>query len=152
MLRLIISPSPRAIELPAGYKLGFGIGTVLRDGSDAAIFGYGYVLLHEALVASELLEKKGFSLKVINMPWLNHVDSSWLEDTVGKCRGVFVLDDHSPYGGLGDSLLNEISTSGRRFVKLGVESYPACGTPQEALSYHGLDGKSLAERIIGQTV
>ena len=152
MLRLIISPSPRAIELPADYKLGFGIGTVLRDGSDAAIFGYGYVLLHEALVASEFLEKEGFSLKVINMPWLNHVDSSWLEDTVGKCRGVFVLDDHSPYGGLGDSLLNEISTSGRRFVKLGVESYPACGTPQEALSYHGLDGKSLAERIIGQTV
>ena len=152
MLRLIISPSPRAIELPADYKLDFGIGTVLRDGSDAAIFGYGYVLLHEALVASELLEEKGFSLKVINMPWLNHVDSSWLEDTVGKCRDVFVLDDHSPYGGLGDSLLNEISTSGRRFVKLGVESYPACGTPQEALSYHGLDGKSLAERIIGQTV
>ncbi len=152
MLRLIISPSPRAIELPADYKLGFGIGTVLRDGSDAAIFGYGYVLLHEALVASEFLEKEGFSLKVINMPWLNHVDSSWLEDAVGKCRGVFVLDDHSTYGGLGDCLLNEISTSGKRFVKLGVESYPACGTPQEALSYHGLDGKSLAERIIGQTV
>jgi hypothetical protein len=29
----------------------------------------------------------------------------------------------------------------------GVEGWPACGTPLEALRYHGLDGSSLADRI-----
>ena len=29
-----------------------------------------------------------------------------------------------------------------------VDEFPACGTPAEALAYHGLDGKSLADRIL----
>ena len=29
----------------------------------------------------------------------------------------------------------------------GVEGWPACGTPDEALRFHGLDGASLAPRI-----
>ena len=29
----------------------------------------------------------------------------------------------------------------------GVEGWPACGTPAEALRFHGLDGASLADRI-----
>jgi len=152
MIRLAISPSPRTINITDSHDFKIGKGTLLKDGKDAVIFAYGPVMLNEALIASELLEKEDISLKVINMPWLNRVDNSWLENAVGECRGVFVLDNHSTYGGLGDCLLNEISISDKKFTKLGVESYPACGTPQEALSYHGLDGKSLAERIICQTV
>jgi hypothetical protein len=33
------------------------------------------------------------------------------------------------------------------FQKFGVDGYPACGTPAEALRYHQLDGISLANRI-----
>jgi transketolase len=36
---------------------------------------------------------------------------------------------------------------GRHLLKFGVEGLPACGTPPEVLSFHGLDGSSLAERI-----
>ena len=38
------------------------------------------------------------------------------------------------------------STAARSTV-FGVEGWPACGTPTEALRHHGLDGASLAERI-----
>ncbi|HQH27057.1 MAG TPA: 1-deoxy-D-xylulose-5-phosphate synthase N-terminal domain-containing protein, partial [Oligoflexia bacterium] len=34
MIRLIIGPSPRLVELPAGYKLAVGQGSVLADGKD----------------------------------------------------------------------------------------------------------------------
>jgi hypothetical protein len=37
------------------------------------------------------------------------------------------------------------------FQIFGVEGYPACGTPAEALNFHGLDGASLAEAILGQS-
>jgi hypothetical protein len=30
---------------------------------------------------------------------------------------------------------------------IGVDGWPACGTPVEALRFHGLDGASLAHRI-----
>ena len=57
---------------------------------------------------------------------------------------MFVLEDHAPVGGLGDALRRRL---GREVSVFGVEGWPACGTPTEALHAHGLDGVSLAERI-----
>lgn len=153
MIRLAISPSPRTIELPADYSFELGKGTVLRDGKDAVVFAYGPVMLNEALKASEMLEGSGFSLKVVDMPWLNKVDDKWLEAVIGDLTEIYVVDNHSPYGGLGDAMLNTINGSdklrGRVINKLGVDRYPACGTPPEALKAHGLDGESLAKTIKG---
>ncbi|MCK5192403.1 MAG: hypothetical protein KAQ71_01250, partial [Desulfobulbaceae bacterium] len=152
MLRLVISPSPRTIPLPDNYRFIFGKGNVVNDGKDAVLFTYGPVMLHEALLASEILKDRDFSLKIVNLPWLNRVDTNWLEETLADCKTIFVLDNHSQYGGLGDSLLNATMLSnnlhGKRLIKFAIEDYPACGTPQEALSYHKLDGKSLVSRVL----
>jgi transketolase len=152
-LRLIIGPSPRVIPVPEDYRLAPGRGAVLTEGTDAVLFSYGPVMLHEALKAAEQLSQDDFRLKVVNMPWLNRVDTTWLGEVLGDCQTVYVLDDHAPYGGLGDSLLNALVSSGllgnRRFQKFAVEGYPACGTPPEALNFHGLSGERLADRILG---
>jgi transketolase len=152
MIRLAISPSPRTIQLPENYEFTFGSGSVLKDGSDAVIFAYGPVMLNEVLIASELLEKEKFSLKVVNMPWLNRVKKKWFEEIVGNCRSIFVLDNHSAYGGLGESFLVDVISSeklrSKIFQRFAVYGYPACGTPQEALKYHKIDGASLAKRIL----
>jgi len=151
MIRLAIGPSPRTITLPLNYQLSFGQGVTLTRGEDALLFAYGPVMLNEALQAAELLEQQGIHLKVINMPWLNRVDDHWLEETVGSTELVFVLDDHAPSGGLGDSLLNALARSDAlhktQLVKFAVEGQPACGTPWEVLDYHRLSGQCLAERI-----
>ena len=109
-------------------------------------------MLNEALRASEELKDRNFALKVINLPWLNRVDVKWLEQTIANSEIVFALDNHSPYGGLGDHLLNAMMNSEtlhtRKLIKFGVEGYPACGTPAEALAYHKLDGPSLVTRIL----
>ncbi|MDO9262832.1 MAG: transketolase C-terminal domain-containing protein [Desulfosalsimonadaceae bacterium] len=151
VIRLIIGPSPRIIDLPTNYQLQPGAGAVLHDGADAVLFAYGPVMLHEALTAAEILKERNFSLKVVNMPWLNRVDDVWLESTVGPCPYIYVLEDHAPVGGLGDFLLNRLTglrlLENRRFKKLAVEGYPAWGTPAEVLKYHGLDGDSLADAV-----
>jgi len=152
MLRLVISPSPRSIPVPRDYSLRYGQGCVLSQGRDALLFSYGPVMLNEALTAAEVLGSQGFSLKVVNLPWLNHVDREWLRETVGACDTLFVLDDHSSCGGLGDSLLNALMASdglrGKRLIKFAVEEFPACGTPQEVLDYHDLSGQRLVTRIL----
>jgi transketolase len=140
-VRLAIGPSPRRIEL-ADAAVAPGCGTVVREGSDAVMFAYGPVMLHEALSAAELL---GDSLQVVNMPWLNRVDSLWLADLVEPFSELFVLEDHAPVGALGDTLRRTLDDRG--WTVFGVEGWPACGTPPEALRYHGLDGSSLADRI-----
>src|SRR5438034_2400743 len=144
-IRLAIGPSPRRIELEPEYRVELGHGSVLRTGSDALLVSYGPVMLHEALRASELLAARGVEIAVVNMPWLNRVDRAWLSELAAPFQEVLVLEDHAPVGALGDLLRRELE--GRRITVFGVEGWPACGTPQEALRFHGLDGESLAERI-----
>lgn len=151
MLRLNIGPSPRIIELPRDYTLVEGRGVKLVDGDDAILFGYGPVMLNEALTAAELLKDKGVHIAVVNMPWLNRIDEDWLLETIGEKKAIFVIEDHSPVGGLGDTLLNTGNRLGlwKNHVlrKFAVEGHPVCGAPPEVLKYHGLDGASLAARI-----
>ncbi len=138
-LRLAIGPSPRRLALPT---IEPGRGAVLREGSDAVLFAYGPVMLHEALTAAERLRDR---VQVVNLPWLNRVDAEWLAELVEPFEEVFVLEDHAPVGALGDALRRELG--GRRITVFGVEGWPACGTPTEALGFHRLDGSSLAGRI-----
>jgi transketolase len=139
-IRLAIGPSPRRIDVLAENVVGRG--SIVHEGSDAVVFAYGPVMLHEALSAAEQL---GTRAQVVNMPWLNRVDANWLGELVEPFDEIFVVEDHAPVGGLGDSLRRALG--GRPVTVLGVEGWPACGTPVEALRFHGLDGASLADRI-----
>ena len=144
-VRLAIGPSPRRLELPAGAP-AVGRGSVLREGADAVLLSYGPVMLHEALLAAERLAGSGEpSVRVVAMPWLNRFDADWLAAEVAPFEHVLVLEDHAPVGGLGDGLRRVLP--GRAVTVFGVEGWPACGTPVEALRFHALDGASLAERI-----
>jgi transketolase len=155
MMRLAISPSPRTIPLPDDYQFINGQGTVIIDGRDAVLFAYGPVMLNEAMVAAETLQEQNFSLKVINLPWLNKIDRDWFKMSISDCETVFVLDNHSQFGALGDQVLNAAQkiddARTQRIIKFGLTEYPACGTPPEVLAYHKLDGKSIAASIL-QTV
>jgi transketolase len=156
MIRLVISPSPRTIILPEDYDFSFGKGTVLKEGKDAVLFSYGPVMLHEALTAAEMLADQSFSLRVVNLPWLNRLNEKWLEETIADCQTIFALDNHSEYGGLGDLLLNGLMLSHawrhKKLIKFAIAEHAACGTPQEALRHHALDGESLVERILKYSI
>jgi transketolase len=142
-IRLAIGPSPRRIDAPE--EVSPGRGTTVRPGDDAIMFAYGPVMVHEALTAAELLEQQGLGLAVVALPWLNRFDRQWLANVLDRYERVFVLEDHALVGGLGDALRRELD--GLPLAVFGVEGWPACGTPAEALRAHGLDGASLAERI-----
>jgi transketolase len=143
-IRLAIGPSPRRIELSSDDRVAVGRGTLLVKGRDAVALSYGPVMLHETLTAAEALRGRGMRLAVVDMPWLNRFDGAWLDEAVVPFEHVFVVEDHSPVGALGDALRRELQ---RPVTVFGVEGWPACGTPAEALRFHGLDGASLADRI-----
>jgi len=143
-IRLAIGPSPRRIELPEPPS--FGRGNVLVDGDGPLLLAYGPVMVHEALVAAETLEARGVRLRVLAMPWLNRFDAEWLAEELAPHEDVFVLEDHAPVGALADALRRNLEPT-VRVTAFGVEGWPACGTPPEALRAHGLDGASLAIRI-----
>lgn len=152
ILRLIIGPSPRNILMPERYTLTYGQGISLKTGNDGLLFTHGPVMLHEALTASEILAEQGYDLQVVNMPWINRCDQEWLAAIVQEHDSLFVLEDHAPFGGLGDNLLNELVTHNllerRTFKRFAVQGYPAFGRPDEVLLYHQMNGASIAESIL----
>jgi transketolase len=157
MLRLLIGRPPQRLELPEHYRFHPGRGCILRDGQELAIVAYGPVMLPEALRAAELLERRGVSVRVVQMSWMNRWDPEWWTTTaLGGVRAVCVVEDHASRGGLGEYLLAGLAErdalDGRAFRIYGVDGIPRWGTPQEALEAHGLDGASLARRIRDELV
>ena len=151
-LRLVSIPCAINYDLPADYQLVRGRGVVLHDGSDAIVFGYGPVLLPEAVRAAEILRAQhGIGLQVVNLPWLNTIDTGWLREMVSGKAWVFTLDNHYIIGGQGEMIgrcLAELQLELQpHFVRLGLTEVPTCGQNDEVLRYHRLDGASLAAGI-----
>lgn len=151
MIRLVIGPSPRIIVLPNSYQLTYGCGVQLTTGEDGVLFSYGPVMLHESLVAQEILVKENIFIKVVNMPWLNRINIEWLKEIIQDSPLIVVVEDHSTTGGLGDFILNKIMENQvlekKGFLKIGIDTLPAWGRPAEVLEYHKLSGKAIAQQI-----
>ncbi len=151
-LRLVSVKWPMPFAYPSDHRQEVGKGWIVREGSDAVVFGYGPWLLANAFEAAAELERTtGLSIRLVNLPWLNRVDSSWLRDAVGDRRSVVTLDNHYRRGGQGEMLAAAIAAMGLdsavRVSSIGVTELPECGTNDEVLAYHGLDVAGLVRQI-----
>jgi transketolase len=151
-LRLVSVPWVLSFSLPSTYRAPeLGKGIALTDGDDAIVIAYGPVMLTAACRAAELLRSaQGLRVKVINLPWLNHVDEEWLVREVGACKFVFSIDNHFSIGGQGDRIARGLAGRGLRGVQLrciGLDGIPVSGENMECLAWHGFSPEKLAERI-----
>lgn len=147
-LRLVSLPWEIPYQLPQDYQPKMGQGVTLVDGTDVVVIAYGPVLLSAAVEAAKrLAEEKKASVKVVNLPWLNQVDADWLRREIGKCKRIYVLDNHYVIGGQGDVIARAISGFGCADIKVmcvGVNGIPPSGTNPQVLASMGLDADSLA--------
>ena len=154
-IRLVSLGWPVPFTHPVDYALELGIGTVVRPGvsdQDIALIGAGPWLLSNAYHAAERLEADhGVRARVIDLPWLNRVDDTWLRETVGDTRRVFTLDNHYVDGGQGQMLASRIAQLGLSVpvTAIGVRELPVCGTNDEVLAYHQLDVSGLVSAVTG---
>lgn len=149
-IRLVSLPWEVPYQLAHDYRLQVGQGTTLVDGEDVAVIGYGPVLLSAAVQAAEMTRKdKKVRTKVINLPWLNHIDREWLKSAVGGCRKVIALDNHYLVGGQADMIAKALMAEGVdiRFEQLGVAGIPPSGTNPQVLQALNLDAASIARAI-----
>jgi transketolase len=153
-LRLVSIPCQIPYQLPPEYRLEEGRGTILVEGDDAILFGYGPVLLPQAHAAAATLRSEhGIGLRVVNLPWLNRVDDAWLREVLGERRHVFTLDNHYVLGGQGQFLAARIAgfdlDSRPQVHTLGVTDIPVSGQNDEVLRAHGLDSAALVDAVQG---
>jgi transketolase len=150
-LRLISVPWPLGFEPADVTALEPGQGTVLKPGSDAMLVCTGPVLVSQAWAATERLESHGLSAGVVALPWLRDIDGAWLGDVLGDAALV-TLDNHYLSGGHGEAILSALARSSHslpgQVLQIGVTEVPRCGSNDEVLRVHRLDGTGIASQIL----
>ena len=148
-LRLVSIPCECPDEIASLPLPEYGCGQVVHEGGDVVIVTYGPVMLPQALRAAKLLAGEGIGVRVINLPWLNVVDSDWLEGVVAGVRHLVTLDNHYIAGGQGQLVRSTLAGKAvlDTVLSLGLTEVPACGRNDEVLKYHGLDAESIAAHI-----
>ena len=148
-LRFVNVPLDLPFALPASYMLRIGCGAVLRDGGDVAIVGYGPLLMANAWRAAHALSADGIDATVINLPWLNRVDETWLRDALARVSAVVTLDNHYVALGQGAMVAAAVARLGLSLDvrSIGLTDVPACGSNAEVLAYHGLDADGIARVV-----
>ena len=129
-----------------------GRGQVLMDGSKIAIVSHGPAMLSSAMSAARIVNTMhGTQIKVINLPWLNHVDSLWLDSKLTNCDYILCIEDHYEIGGQADAVERALGHDGigrRQLKRMGLRNVPSCGVNAEVLEREGLDDQSIAKFVL----
>jgi transketolase len=148
-LRFVNVPLDLPYTLPKDYRLAVGRGATLRQGRDAVIVGYGTILLANAYAAADALAADGIDVAVIDLPWLNRIDDTWVDEHLGRYPLVLTLDNHYLEFGQGVMVAAALARTQAKtnVVPIGLTEIPACGSNADVLAHHGLDAASIARVV-----
>jgi transketolase len=152
-LRLISLPSKVPYKLPATYRPILGKGVKIKDGDKFIFISYGIFTLPIIYLVAEKMEKEyGIKLGVINLPWLNYIDETWLLDELKSSMLVISIENHFSIGGQGDRIADILSTSGDSrivYKKIAsLNSIPQCGSNGEVIRLYGLEVDSIQKKVL----
>ena len=114
------SPLPLRI-FTEDYPFDIGKAHTVKDGEQATIIATGYMLT-EAIKASEILDKEGIDLRIINMGTIKPLDEEAVIKAAKETGAIVTAENSSIIGGLGEAvaavLVENIPTP---MVMVGVE-------------------------------
>lgn len=132
-----------------GYRFEYGRMDVVREGQAGAIVTYGGMVGRAIRIAEEM-EKKGVTLKVINMACVREMDEEVLAEIV-KLPFICTYEDHNVGTGIAPFLAQHLLKYHYkgRFESFGVKDYGPSGETDEVLRAEGLDEASMVESLSG---
>ena len=132
------------------YKFKIGKNNVVKRGKDILIYTTGSIISN-VLDAAEKLEKKGISVKVVNISSIKPFDSDSVIKNAKKFKTIVSVEEHSIIGGIGSSIADVIAEKGlnSKLVKIGLNDTFAkgYGTHEEVLKMNKLDTESIYKKI-----
>jgi len=127
-----------------GQEFKMGRPTVIREGSDVAVFAHGY-MVYKALKAAETLAPKGISLRVVNVSTLKPLGAEAIKELVDGMKGVVTVEEHTIVGGLAEAVSFVLRGSALPLEAVAIQDCFG----QSALSYEELlDHYGLTEAAV----
>ena len=136
-------------EIPDGeYTIPFGVGEVVKEGSDVTIVSWSKVLQHIAVKAVVELEGLGIHAELIDPRTIKPMDWDMIVKSVQKTNRLVVVEEGWPFAGVGAQIAFEIQHRAFDSMDAPIERVTQLDVP---LPYaHNLEIASLpsVERVV----
>lgn len=131
------------------YDFEIGKAITLKEGSDVSIIATGS-MVYNSLKASEILEAKGISTKVINMHTIKPIDKNTI---VNACKSnlIITVEEHSEIGGLGGAVaevLSQMKSHPKHHIIGIANEYKHPGDYEYLIKEYGLSAEQIAKKIL----
>jgi transketolase len=148
-LRLTREKTPVLYDMEEAFPIGGS--KVLResDNDKAVIIGAG-ITLHEALKAYDSLKAKGTEVAVVDAYSVKPLDEATVIRLAEKVGHIVVVEDHYPYGGLGEAVKAALYGVDVKVTHLCVTKNPRSGSPQELLAYEEIDAAAIEKAVLAK--
>lgn len=129
------------------YKFEVGKGVQLKDGKDVTIVATG-LMVNEARVAADTLEKEGISARVINIHTIKPIDKDIICKAAEETGVIVTAEEHSVIGGLGSAVADAVTECCPvPVVKVGVNDvFGHSGPAVDLLKEFGLSAENIVEK------
>ena len=125
---------------PADQKFEIGKAILMREGHDVSIIATGH-MVWIALKAAEELAMQGVSAEIIDIHTIKPLDEDAIVSSLQKTGCAVTAEEHSIYGGLGDSIAQCLARKIPAPVEMVAvnDQFGESGKPLELMSKYGLD-------------
>ena len=136
------------VLMDENYSFQIGKGVVMEEGDDITIIGTGTVL-SKAASATEILKKKGFNPRLINMHTIKPIDRELVLKAAVETGKIVTVEEGYIVGGLGSCIAELLAIEHPTPMKMiGIDDqYCDTGPYEELLGLYGLQGEQIANTV-----
>jgi transketolase len=126
-----------------------GKANVLREGEDVAIMACG-TMVYEALMAAELLEKKGIKARVVNIHTIKPIDEKAIISAAKECGAIVTAEEHQIYAGFGSAVAEILVRNCPVPVEMVAvnDTFGESGDPMDLMTKYGLRDVNIVEAVL----
>ena len=141
-------PRGSAADISKPNKITLGKSHQLKRGTDVEIWSVG-AMADKVIKAAEILKEKGISASIINTEFVKPLDTDRLKKSAEKYPLIVTVEDNIVSGGIGEGIKDIVSLKDVKVINIGwPDDFIEHGTSDELYAKHGMDPRSIAERII----
>ncbi|UYG09011.1 transketolase family protein [Halomonas sp. M4R1S46] len=152
-MRLLRGKVPNVLDRFDDYRFEIGKAKRLIDGGDALIISTGLMTMR-AVEAADELKEKGIAVTVVHCPTIKPLDEETILAEARRHSGkpVFVAENHSVVGGLGESVASLLMRNSvqARFQQIGLpDEFLNAGALPTLHDRYGISTREVVRKIEG---
>ncbi|MBR5228446.1 MAG: transketolase family protein [Firmicutes bacterium] len=140
------------LNIPVIYDdsadIQLGKGNVVREGSDHTIIACG-LMVNEAQIAAEELEKEGISVRIIDMHTIKPIDEEIIIKAAQETKSIITAEEHSVIGGLGSAVAEVVTAKcPTKITMVGVKDrFGQSGKPAQLMEEYNITAADIVKAV-----